>query len=339
MANPLSVLIMATPETSASSVSGLYETLKAAGQDWEMLVSGEPAAPLFDLKLVGPSTEPFSCGSGMMIAPDVTFETAAQSDLIIVPGLNLSPYERIDPKDHPGLAWLKSKSQTNTRVVSACSGAVYLAEIGLLDGLEATTHWAFENLFKKFYPKVRLRLDLGLCFRSAEQGVVTSGGSTGWQELALFLISNYGSLQQSSRAAKIWLMADRGELQAPYHSMIRTAPHDDQIIENAQIWIADHYAVDNPVAEMVENAKLPATTFARRFRKATGRSPMEYIQSVRIEEARQLLETTDLSITDIGEQVGYMDTPSFRRLFKRKTGLTPAEHRRMFGTSRFARYR
>ncbi|QMU58150.1 MAG: helix-turn-helix domain-containing protein [Boseongicola sp.] len=335
---PVSVGLVATPEASASSLFGLFDTLMAAGRDWEFLVSGATADPVFDVKVVGPSLEPFQCGSGMRIAPDVTFGAEPHFEIVIVPGLTLSPHERISPDNHPGLAWIKSLDPAKTRTTSACTGAVYLAEAGLLNGVEATTHWAWEDLFVREYPGVRLRTDRGLCFADADKGAVTSGGTTGWQELALFLIAHYGDTQRAARAAKIWLMADRGELQAPYTSMIRSMPHDDTAIQVAQGWIADNYGMENPVKAMVQQAGLPPTTFARRFKRATGKSPQDYVLAVRIEEARQLLETTTAPVAEIGEEVGYVDTPSFRRVFKRKTGISPAEHRKMFGQARFQRY-
>lgn len=338
MSKPVSVHLLATPHASASSLFGLYDTLMAAGRDWENLVTGEPEEPVFEVKLVGPSLEPFACASGFRITPDVSFEQAAESDLIIVPGLNLSPRERLNASQHKGIEWLDARSNSDTRIVSACTGAIYLAEIGLLDGVEATTHWGFEALFRRNYPAVRLRLDRGLCFSDASRGVVTSGGTTGWQELALFLITNYGGVRRAAKAAKIWLMADRGELQAPYSSMIKSAPHEDRIIQNAQLWISENYPDENPVGKMVRNSGLPSTTFARRFRTATGKSPIDYVHALRIEEARQMLETTLAPIAEIGEEVGYTDTASFRRLFKRLTGLAPAEHRNMFGMKRFTRY-
>ena len=216
MAETISLQIVATPEASASVLFGLYDTLMAAGRDWESLVTAEPFTPVFEVKFVGPSLDPFPCGSGLYIAPDVVFEDAEPSDIIIVPGLNLSPRERLTPSEHRrALEWLGSRACAGSRGTSACTGAIYLAEIGLLDGVETTTHWAFEELFRRHYPTVRLRLDRDLSFADAAKGVVTSGGATDWQELALFLIANYGSAQRATKAAKIWLMADRGELQAP----------------------------------------------------------------------------------------------------------------------------
>ncbi len=338
MPDPTIVFLVAPTEASASSVSGLYDTLMAAGRDWQFLVTGEDPAPIFDVKLIGPPHGPNQQSSGLTILPDLTFETTDRPDIIIVPGLTLSPFERLNPDDHPALPWLRDQADQGTRIVSACSGAIYLAEIGLLDGIEATTHWAFEDLFRWHYPNVRLRLDLGLCFSRADQGVVTSGGTTGWQELALFLIANYGGAQRAAHTAKVWLMADRGELQAPYASTLRATPHGDKAVDAAQVWIANHYRRDTPVTEMAAVTGLSPTSFARRFRKATGQTPLEYVQALRIEEARQMLEASETAVADIAEEVGYSDTASFRRLFKRRTGLTPAEHRRMFGRARFGRY-
>ncbi|MEM7302459.1 MAG: helix-turn-helix domain-containing protein [Pseudomonadota bacterium] len=301
-------------------------------------MSGNEPAPVFDVSLVGPEIQGFRCGSGVWIVPDQTFNNADYADIVVVPGLTLSPHDRLDPEQHPCLAWLAKSDLSKTRLVSACTGAVYLAEIGILDGVEATTHWAWESLFRRFYPNVRLRTDRGLCFSDASHGPVTSGGTTGWHELATFLIAHYGGTQRAVRAAKVWLMANRGELQSPFTSMITTTPHADAVIAKVQEWIAYNYAIDNPVAEMAECSGLPPTTFARRFRKATSKSPQDYVLALRIEEARQLLETTECSVAEVGEAVGYVDTPSFRSLFKRKTGLTPTEHRNMFGHSRFSSY-
>lgn len=338
MKEALTVQFVATEQVSGSSLFGLFDTLRAAGRDWEYLVSGAPEEPVFDVSLVGPVAEPIVCGNGLRVVPDHAFDTAPEAELIIVPGLNLSRSDRIERQGHPALPWLEAQRDRGARVVSACTGAVYLAEIGLLDGKEATTHWAFGDLFRWYYPNVRLRLDRGLCFSDAARGVVTSGGTTGWQELALFLIAHYGGAQRAAKAAKVWLLADRGEMQAPYASMIQCSPHADRVIEQAQLWLVDNYASSGPVAGMMEMTGLPATSFARRFRAATGKKPMEYVHALRVEEARQMLETTDMAVAAVGEEVGYDDTASFRRIFKRRTGLTPAEHRRMFGAQRFGRY-
>jgi len=339
MHQPVKLHLLATPHVSASSLFGLYDALSAAGQAWEIFVTGEPVQPIFDVSIVGPTRDPFRCASGTLVAPDLGFEEAQGGDLVVVPGMNLSAIEPLGTSEQSSYDWLRVNHASGSRVVAACSGTIYLAETGLLDDQEATTHWAYGDLFRRYYPGVRLRLERSICYESAAQGVVTSGGTTAWQELALFLITNYGNVQHAVNTAKFWLMASRDELQAPYIPMIKTIPHVDSAVQAAQIWVAENYAATNPVKQMTLSSGLPATSFARRFRKATGYTPQDYVQTLRIEEAKQMLETDHSPIADIGVEVGYEDTQSFRRLFKRKTGLTPIEYRKMFGSQRFARYR
>jgi transcriptional regulator GlxA family with amidase domain len=185
---------------------------------------------------------------------------------------------------------------------------------------------------------VRLRPEKSLCCSDARPDIVTSGGATAWQELALFLITQHAGIEHAVRAAKFWLLPDQGKLQSPYMAMPLGIPHGDPAVRDCQVWLSEHYATRNPVAAMVEQSNLAPTTFARRFRRATGYAPMDYVHTVRIEEAKQILETTDASIERIGAEVGYEDPASFRGLFKRKSGLTPAEYRRLFGRRRFERY-
>ncbi len=338
MATPITIYLLATPYVSASSLFGLFDALSAAGKAWEEFVTGEPTAPIFDVKIVGQSREPFYCGSGTLVVPDLAFEEAQETGLVVVPGMSLSATEPLGQVERNCYDWIDLRHQNGSRIVAACTGVVYLAETGLLDGQEATTHWAFSDLFRRFYSSVIINVDRSICFEDADRGIVTSGGATAWQELALFLITNYGSTRHAVNAAKWWLIPDHGERQAPYVSIIRRVPHNDAIVKEIQTWIADHYAIENPVKAMSAHSGLPARTFARRFRKATGFTPQDYVQILRVEEAKQLLETGDQSVPVIGQEVGYEDAPSFRLLFKRKTGLAPAEYRRMFGTNRFARY-
>ena len=177
----------------------------------------------------------------------------------------------------------------------------------LLDDLEATTHWAFRDLFRLCYPRVRLRLEKSLCCSDAHPDIVTSGGTTAWQELALFLITQHAGIEQAVRATRFWLLPDQGSLQKPYMAMPLGIPHSDAAVRDCQVWLSERYATRNPVTAMLERSNLAPTTFARRFKRATGYAPMDYVHVVRIEEAKQIIETTNASIERIGEEVGYED--------------------------------
>ncbi len=338
MPESIKLALLATKEVSASSLFGLYDALSGAGQAWEIFVTGETPRPIFDVKIIGGSREPFRSVGGTQICPDIGVDDVSDIDLIVVPGMNVSAIEPLESVEKTSRDWIQDQHNSGTRVVAACSGAVYLAAIGLLDGIEITTHWAYKDLFRKHYPNVQLKLDHNICFESAGKGIVTSGGTTAWQELALFLIKNYGNLEQATRTAKFWLLADRGEFQAPYSSLVTTISHNDAVVRDMQVWAAENYFLESPVNTMISRSGLPASTFSRRFRKATGISPKDYIQDIRVEEAKRRLEMSSLSVDTIGREVGYEDSSSFRRLFKRKTNLTPAKYRKMLGVERFDRY-
>ena len=299
--------------TSASGLFGLYDVLSSVGVGWEAYVTGEPGKPRFKVQIIAEDDKPFRCASGTLVTPDASLDQLEETDIVVFPGIFASATEPLGKSNAKTFEWIHDIQGNGTRLVGACTGALYLAEAGLLDGVEATTHWAYESLFRTHYPKVWLRLEKNLCFADASEGVVTSGGTTAWQELAIFLITNYLGINQAVRAAKLWLLPDQGKLQAPFMAMPLGIPHNDGDVRRSQIWIADNYAVENPVTSMVEQSGLAPTTFTRRFRRATGYSPMGYIQAVRVEESKQMLETSSESIERIGFAVGYEDTASFRR--------------------------
>ena len=190
-------------------------------------------------------------------------------------------------------------------VCSVCSGSLMLAEAGLLDGREATSHWSARPFFQRCYPRVLLRAERVLVPSGAGHRIVTSGGSMSWTDLALYLIARFCGDVEARHIAKIFLLGDRRDGQLPFAAMVRPPQHEDAIIADAQVWIADNYATANPVATMVARARLTDRTFKRRFRAATGYAPLEYVQSLRIEEAKQILETTTTAIDDVALTVGY----------------------------------
>jgi transcriptional regulator GlxA family with amidase domain len=216
-------------------------------------------------------------------------------------------------------------------LASVCSGSLVLAEAGLLDGLACAGHWGYRDLFRRHYPKVRFREDSILTFAGEENArIITAGGHSSWHDLALHLIARLCGTNQAIRTAKVYLLSGHLDGQLPFAAMTRRVQRSDAVISRCQEWIAQNYFCVNPVATMAERSGLQPRTFARRFRAATGYLPMDYVHALRIEEAKQLIETEETGIDEIGFKVGYEDATFFRRLFKRKAGLTPAAYRRKF---------
>jgi transcriptional regulator GlxA family with amidase domain len=187
-------------------------------------------------------------------------------------------------------------------------------------------------MYRKHFPQVTLKDQDVLTITGEDGRIVTAGGVASWQDLALYLIARLCGHRHAIEAAKVHLISSHEEGQLPYAAMGARPQKDHRIINDCQVWIADNYTCSNPVSQMVERSGLKPRTFARRFFAATGYPPMEYVHSLRIEEAKQILETEALSVDEVGRRVGYEDAAYFRRLFKRKAGLTPARYRRKFAS-------
>jgi transcriptional regulator GlxA family with amidase domain len=253
-----------------------------------------------------------------------------QTDIVIIPSLYLlDPVWPDDP--YPDLTrWLQQMHHQNTLLCSACTGAMLLAETGLLDGYEATQHWAFEALFRQKFPNIRLNISKVLITTGESERIVMSGASAAWHDLLIYLISRYVGPRAAQIITKYFLLSPHSEGQAPYVIFQEHLTHGDNVILRAQQWLKQHSTQPHPIEEMQQKSRLPARTFSRRFNSATGHSPVQYLQRLRIEQAKKYLESSDTSVDEISWQVGYEDPAFFRRLFKRLTGMTPKDYRRKF---------
>jgi transcriptional regulator GlxA family with amidase domain len=205
-----------------------------------------------------------------------------------------------------------------------------LAEAGLLDGRSCASHWAYRELFARAYPEVRLNANAILDLSHEAEGLITAGGVTAWQDLALHLIRRLTGPEHAVRTAKVYLLAGHEDGQLPFSAPTESTIVGDAVIRDALAWADDHFATANPVSGMTEQSGLTKRTFARRFVTATGRRPIDHIHRIRIEKARDLIEHSEAAIDDISYAVGYEDPAFFRRLFRRTTGLTPAAYRRKY---------
>jgi transcriptional regulator GlxA family with amidase domain len=324
------IMLLAVPETSASVLYGLYDVLLSVGAVYPDMVAGTPGQELLDVHIVSADGRPFRCTGNIPVEPHTAIDELVKPHAVIVCDMYTSIYDVPKGRYPREAGWLKQMHGDGALITSVCSGSLLLAEVGLLNGREATAHWAYRDMFQRHYPKVSFCNESVLCLAAEGDRIVTAGGVSAWQDLAVYLIARFCGYQHAIETAKVFLISGHSEGQSPYSVMTRPMESADGPISDCQGWIADNLAITKPVERMVERSGLNARTFSRRFRKATGFAPIEYVQALRIEEAKQMLETDALSTDEVGASVGYDDSASFRRIFKRNVGQSPAAYRKKF---------
>lgn len=324
---PLHVSLVAVPGSLSSPITGLYEVLTAFPVVADFYDSVPPSSP-FEVEIVGESCTTITAPSGLPITIQRSIREIERTDIIIVSTMAIEAWET---GRHCELVdWMKRMHELGALVCSACTGVVVLAETGLLDGRQATTHWSFAPSFQRRFPGVELCVDEVLVTAGEREELVMAGGAASWQDLALYLIGRFVSPAASQAIAKYELLERHTEGQTPYLPFSPPTQHGDSLVLGLQQWLEANFAVASPVTEMTRKAGLSPRAFERRFRQATGYSPLSYVQRIRIEEAKRRLERTDMPIDQISWEVGYEDASAFRRLFKRTVRATPGAYRRRF---------
>lgn len=330
-APPIEVGILALPQATASPVFGMQELLSSPGRDWDLLTRGSPGQPLINATIVSLSGQPLELAYGGLVTPGRVLTADYQPDAICILEVLFSP------TDGPGTLfaaeadWLREYWRRGGTIATACTGAVLLGEAGLLAGQDATTHWGFCDFMVNRYPGVRMHPDRVLVASGEGQRLIMAGGGTSWMDLGLYLIARFCGAAEAVRTAKVHLIEWHQTGQQPFASIAVQRQGEDAVIRRCQEWVAYHYHQSSPVNGMIALSGLSPSSFSRRFRQATGMTPMDYVLTLRLEEAKQILETSDDPIEAVAEAVGYQDAAFFGRKFQSRVGLTPAQYRRKFG--------
>ena len=324
----ITTVVLGSSWTGTSTAYSILDVLSSVGRDWEMLHGTARQPPLFVASLLSSNGEPYEDMNGRRIIPEGALGDCLSPDLIIVPDLHLDPAAPLPNEFARLTGWIGDAHKGGAMVTSVCSGALLLAATGLLNGIEATTHWGYADMLLRHYPEIRLRRERILVPAGDGHRLITSGGASAWADLLLYLISRLAGAEEARRIAKLYLLEPHVDGQLCYASLSAGRQHDDQLIANAQVWAAEHYDESNPVSVMAGRSGLSERSFLRRFRRATGQSPVQYIQTLRVEEAKQMLETTDTPIDQIATEIGYSEPSSFRSAFRKLVGLPASEYRK-----------
>lgn len=328
---PLNVAILAVPAATASTLYGMLDLFSSPGRDWPFITRGEICEARMRPYVVARSVENFRAINEVRIHPDFALHDCPSPDIVCIPDFFVNPGESVSGQYDPEAQWLAENYQRGSFLASACSGAVLFGEAGLLSDCEATIHWGYVSTLADNYPRVHVNINRSLVLTGEGERIVMAGGGSSWQDLALYVIARFVGLKEAIEVAKVYMLQWHDLGQQPFASLTCRRCSDDPMIASCQEWLALHYRTRAPIASIVARSGLPERSFLRRFTKATGMKPIDYLHAVRIEEAKQLLETSEMSVEAIADEVGYEDVSFLNRLFRRKTGLTPAQYRLRFG--------
>jgi len=322
----LDVCVVLLDDGYASTALMPIEVFHSAGGLWREL-KGESPEPRFRVTTASMTGKPIrSPYGGMSISPEKSIDEVDRADIVIVPTSGLLLDEKLI-ENSALLPWLRRQYAAGAYVAGVCMGAAYLAEAGLLDGKRATTHWAAAADIMRRWPKVVWQPNL---FVTEDARVLCSGGLTAAADVSLYLVEKLCGHEIAVQTAKALLLTMPRTHQSGYAVLPLSPPHADDKIRTVEAFIQERFREGHSNEALSGLACMSERTFLRRFKAATGRVPAAYQQAVRVEAAKAMLERDSSPIQLVSEAVGYQDASFFRSLFKRETGMTPAEYRSRF---------
>lgn len=308
-----------------STVAGPLEVFQFAGVGWNYL-TGQPTDPQFDVTTASIDGKTITGAGGLAIVPQCAIDQISEADLIFVSsgGVHMDSVLKHNAMAVP---WLRQLHDKGATIAGVCSGVCLLAEAGILDGKEATTHWGMAEQFRTRYPKVHLRPDRLV---TDAGNVLCGGGVNAASDLSLYLVEKYCGREIGMQCAKSLLIETSRTSQAGFAVLAFNKRHSDSAITQAQDWIERNYRQDFSMDGLASRYNMSPRNFMRRFKAATDGTPLAYLHQVRIVVARNAIESDNTPIETIGQGVGYEDAAFFRLLFRRYVGMTPKAYREKF---------
>ncbi|MBP54679.1 GlxA family transcriptional regulator [Marinobacter sp.] len=317
----------------ASAITGVIDLFRLAGVTWAR-INDTPPEQQFTTQLLTEGGRPCRCINGITLMADGDWRDIptgnSQADLVIVPTIG-APIAQVLEANPGMIDWLGGFQEAPTgqvRLASNCTGAFLLAEAGLLDGRQATTHWGFSNQFRKRFPGVDLQPDKLI---TVDGHIACAGGGMAWWDLGVYLVERYAGAKVARELAKAFVIDAGRTSQAPYGALQARRYHSDAAILKLQDWLDVNHTRPVTLQALAAFAGLTERSLIRRFKAATGDTPTGYLQILRIEAARQHLENSRVAVEVVTRLVGYEDVSSFSRLFRKHTGLAPGIYRARFG--------
>jgi len=306
-------------ENNLSSIVGAYKIFSRANV-YRKDTRGEE---LFKIQLAGISKKVDFYDGLFSVKPQIHISEISKTDLIIIPSLNHN-YNKAVKENQAMIDWVAQQYKNGAEVASICTGAFMLASSGLLDGRHCSTHWAAEGTFRNMFPEVQLEPDKLI---TDENGIYTNGGAYSFLNLMIYLVEKYFDRQTAIFCSKVFQIEIDRQSQSAFTIFTGQKLHGDEMVKEAQAYIESNLQEKISVEHLSSLFATGRRNFDRRFIKATGNTPVEYAQRVKIESAKKAFETSRKTINEVMYDVGYVDIKAFREVFRKITGMSPLEYR------------
>ncbi|MEJ7644637.1 MAG: helix-turn-helix domain-containing protein [Chryseolinea sp.] len=315
-------ILLPNGSTTLSSLIVTIELIEKANEYFASL--GQD--PVFTTLIVGEKLSKPLTQHSIHLQYDQTIAQAKHVDLIIVPSLG-DNLENAIIENKNNINWIISRYKDGAEVASLCTGAFILAAAGILNGKQCSTHWGSAELFKRMFPKIDLRIERII---TEEHGVYTTGGAMSSMNLVLHIIEKYYDRETAIFCAKVFEIDIERNNQLPFVIFSGQKNHEDAEIKKAQQFIETNIGTKLIVDDLSSRFSIARRNFDRRFKRATGNTPLEYMHRVKVEVAKRKLEGSRKTVNEIMEEVGYSDVRAFREVFKKMAGMSPIDYRRKY---------
>jgi transcriptional regulator GlxA family with amidase domain len=312
-------IVVPEGQNNLSSIVGAYKIFTRANEYWKK--SGKKE--VFQIQLAGLSNEVEFYEGLFIVKPHTHISAIAKTNLIIIPSLN-HHYQKAVRDNKALIDWIANQYKGGAEVASICTGAFLLASSGLLNGKSCSTHWSAADHFRSMFPKVNLQADELI---TDENGIYTNGGAYSFLNLMIYLVEKYYNRQTAIFCSKVFQIEMDRNSQSAFAMFTGQKLHSDEMVKEAQAYIESNLHEKISVEVLSSKFSVGRRNFDRRFIKATGNTPVEYSQRVKIESAKKAFESSRKTINEVMYEVGYSDIKAFREVFKKITGMSPVEYK------------
>lgn len=315
----LTILVPNGQGNNLSSIVGAYKLFTRANNYWVQRGKKE----LFSIQLAGTSKKVEFYDGLFAVNPHTTISAITKTNLIIIPSLNHTYHKAV--KDNKQLIdWVENQYKHGAEVASICTGAFILASSGLLDGKSCSTHWSAVEDFKTMFPNVNLQADKLI---TDEKGIYTNGGAYSFLNLIIYLIEKQYDRETAIYCSKVFQIEMDRNSQSAFTIFTGQKLHNDEVVKKAQTFIENRLQEKITIEELSSKFSVGRRNFDRRFIKATGNTPIEYSQRVKVESAKKAFENSRKTVNEVMYDVGYSDVKAFREVFRKITGMSPIEYK------------